>query len=148
MNKRGLGNVVATILIVLLVIIGVAILWRSIRPLISSAGNRVQPDCFTVELDITGCVYSSGGQSAVVSVRRGVGKGDVKAVKFVFSFASGDPLITSEVATNIDELETFTSPSIPGFAQAPQSVIVIPLVGEDKILCTQIDNPTLCTTGP
>ena len=81
-----------------------------------------------------------------MTIRRGVGNGDVKAVKFVFSFASGNPFITPEVATSIGELETF-SPTPYSPTQAPQSVIVVPLIGEDKILCTPSDDPTPCT-GP
>lgn len=150
MNKEGIGSVVATVLIVLLVIIGVAILWTAVRPLISSTGNRVQPDCFTLDLDVSSCTYSAGTApyTANLVIRRGVGEGDLKAVKFVFSLASGDPLVTSEVATNIDELETFNVPQIPNFQQAPQSVIVVPIIGEERIICTPIDNPRECTQGP
>lgn len=149
MNRRGLDSVVATILITLLVIIGVGILWAAVRPLISSTGSRVQPDCFTIDLDVASCVYSAAIPATVaLSVERGVGKGDVSAVKFAFSFASGDPIISQEFLTNIDELETFTPPPIPGFSQPPSSVIVVPLVGDNKILCTPSDNPTPCSAGP
>ena len=150
MNKGGIGSVVANVLVVLLVILGVSILWTVVRPLISSTGNRVQPDCFTLDLDVASCVYTGTASpyATTLTIKRGVGNGDVKAVKFVFSFASGNPVITPEVATNIDELETFSLPNSYSSIEVPQSVIVVPLVGEEKIVCTPSDNPTPCTQGP
>src|SRR3989344_8534789 len=109
MNRRGLDSVVATILITLLSIIGVGILWAAVRPLISSTGNRVQPDCFTIDLDVASCVYTVSGPQYTnsVTIRRGVGNEDISAVKFVFSFANSEPIVTPEVVTAVNELETF-----------------------------------------
>ena len=183
MNKRGVGSVVATVLIVLLVVVGVGVLWGAVRPLIGSVGDRVQPDCLTVDLDVMSCVYSaevsgtcsiSGASctgivqgscpssqtcdnyvpaTTIVSVRRGVGRADIRAVKFAFSFDNSDSLITPEIVTSVGELETFTSslggfPSVGGVVQAPQLVIVVPMVGENKFLCTPNVNPFPCISGP
>ena len=139
MNRRGISSVVANVLIVLLVIVGVGILWAAVRPLISSSNNRVQPDCFTIDLDVMECDYmlGTGGNpgSAQVVVKRGVGAGDVRAVKFAFSYETGSPTVSDEFLTpGFDELATITK-SVSGITSAPKSVVAVAMVGPEKVLC-------------
>ena len=131
--RKGISGVVATILIVLLVVVSVAILWGAVRPLISSTNNRVQPDCLTVDLDVTSCVYANNIVDVVV--KRGVGEGDVTAIKFAFSYDALPPSVSAEFLTpGFDELETATK-SVTGITSTPKSVIAVAMVGPEKVLC-------------
>lgn len=141
--RKGISGVVATILIVLLVVVSVAILWGAVRPLISSTNNRVQPDCLTVDLDVTSCVYANNIVDVVV--KRGVGEGDVTAIKFAFSYDALPPSVSAEFLTpGFDELETATK-SVTGITSTPKSVIAVAMVGPEKVLCGITGTPKECT---
>ena len=181
--RKGISGVVATILIVLLVVVSVAILWGAVRPLISSTNNRVQPDCLTVDLDVTSCVYANNIVDVVVVevdvvvvdilvevlvevdvevvltdvevdvvdilvdvlVKRGVGEGDVTAIKFAFSYDALPPSVSAEFLTpGFDELETATK-SVTGITSTPKSVIAVAMVGPEKVLCGITGTPKECT---
>jgi hypothetical protein len=64
MNKRGLSNIVATVLIVLLALAAVAIVWGFLRPTFNRAASstNLKSSCFLVELEPTLCSvnYTSG----------------------------------------------------------------------------------------
>ena len=142
--KKGIGSVVANVLIVLLVIVGVGILWAAIRPLIGSANNRVQPDCLTVDLDVVSCVYDIG--TATVVVKRGVGEGDLRAMKFAFSYENGDPTVSDKTTiSDFDELETSNPIAVSGFIQDPKSVIAIAMIGPEEVLCNPTGSSKECT---
>ena len=56
-NKRGLSNVVATVLIVLLALAAVAIVWAFIQPLLIQSGvsATLQQKCFEVSVEAVKC---------------------------------------------------------------------------------------------
>ncbi|MFH1802750.1 MAG: hypothetical protein ABH864_04880 [archaeon] len=60
-NKKGLSNLVATVLIVLLALAAVAIIWGFLRPTFDDAATTtgLRSACFLVELEATGCSVAS-----------------------------------------------------------------------------------------
>lgn len=67
-NKKGLSNIVATVLIVLLVLAAVAIVWGFLRPTFDDASSTVTlgQACLSVELEATRCDYSTLGSDVLV----------------------------------------------------------------------------------
>ncbi len=59
-NRKGVSEVVANVLIVLLVIVGVAVIWAVVKPTIQKASDTVQSDCFTVQVEPQSCELSDG----------------------------------------------------------------------------------------
>ncbi len=61
MKKRGLSDVVATVLIVLLALAAVTIVWRFIGPSLQGAGEQIeeQSQCSQTEVQLKGCTISS-----------------------------------------------------------------------------------------
>ncbi|MBI2451479.1 hypothetical protein HYV50_00195 [Candidatus Pacearchaeota archaeon] len=62
MNKRGLSTIVATVLIVLLSLVAIALVWSFISPAIKESGTSValQQKCFEVEVRPTNCNATTG----------------------------------------------------------------------------------------
>jgi FlaG/FlaF family flagellin (archaellin) len=71
MNKRGLSNIVATVLIVLLALAAVAIVWGFLRPTFdrASSSTNLRSACFLVELEVTQCTVNGGGTDTDVAYR-------------------------------------------------------------------------------
>jgi hypothetical protein len=61
MDKKGLSNIVATILIVLLALAAVAIVWGFLRPTFTNTGTEVglKSQCFNVDVQPIICTYTN-----------------------------------------------------------------------------------------
>lgn len=72
-SKKGLSDIVATVLIILLVVVAVAVIWAFIRPTLESAGSGLQKGqvCLTSSVEPLSCVRkSANGLGYSVSYRR------------------------------------------------------------------------------
>ena len=73
-NRKGVSEVVANVLIVLLVIVGIAVIWSVVKPTIDKSSNAVRSDCFTVQVEPVSCnrfgtcaVTTAGGTATCAS---------------------------------------------------------------------------------
>src|SRR3989344_5795732 len=59
-NKKGLSDIVATVLIVLLALAAVAIVWGFLRPVFTNAASTtsLRSQCISVDVQPTVCTYS------------------------------------------------------------------------------------------
>jgi hypothetical protein len=130
MNKRGISAVVASVLLILLVVGGVAIVWSAVNVLIKDSSSEVEGDCFSVKLKPVSCKIYADVTTAVpptigeppgdypmdVVVKREAGGGDLTGVKIILdgdvygstgSFANSDFNVVAEVEpVDITELGT------------------------------------------
>ena len=99
-NKRGVSEVVTTILFVLLALAAVIIVGAFIRTQLTGTTSQatLTKACFDLNLEATGCKYSINGTSynTVINYRRGNQKVDynLTAVNLVFEFADGTTKVT------------------------------------------------------
>ena len=105
-NKKGLSDVVTTVLIVLLTIVAIAILWSFLQPMFTSSGQKVQTQtaCLSLSLEATNCVSNAGG--ANVTVKRNPGVAALKQVKIVFENPDGSTSVVTNDTVLPGELET------------------------------------------
>lgn len=95
MNKRGISDVVTTVLIVLLSIVAIAILWGFLQPMFTKSGGKIQQAeaCLTVNLEVASC--SAIGNVANVTVKRNPGAVNLKEIKLIFSAADGTTAVVN-----------------------------------------------------
>ena len=62
-NRKGVSEVVANVLIVLLVIVGIAVIWSVVKPTIERTADTVQSDCFTVQVEPQSCDKVTCGEA-------------------------------------------------------------------------------------
>ena len=86
-SRKGVSEVVANILIVLLVIVGIAVIWSVVKPTIDKGAKGIQGDCFTVQVQPVSCSGEVGSWD--VSVKRGPGAGNLEAVELIFEDETG-----------------------------------------------------------
>ena len=78
MDKRGLGDVVTAILIILLVLGAVVIVWQVVKGTLKEGEEQVaaKTDCIGIQLEITDAVYDADADTETVSVTRQAGGPD------------------------------------------------------------------------
>ena len=100
-NKRGLSEIVTTVIIVLLVLVAVGILWAVVGNMIEENVESIDLNakCLNVNLEVTRLIESSAGDYDLTVSRSGSGEGDV-GLKVIF--------LNTETNTNSDVLDSNT----------------------------------------
>ena len=132
MKKRGMSEVVTTVLIILIVIAAVAIIWAAIRPAIQSAGEQVTADCFTTSFEVVSCTGN------IVTVKRNAG-GSTDAV--AYRVTVGNQILEG---TSLDALQQGT---VTALAATPITAGQIANVGANinGKICEPVGTPVNCT---
>jgi flagellin-like protein len=131
-NKRGISQVITTVLLILVVIAAIVIIWAFVGPVITGVGKDIQSSCVTVSLEVVSCDANGEG-----TIRRNPGKGDLVGFKLVNETAVIKDVFPVAGET-FDELE-----SIP-FTEGSGSIQVAAIVGDDQRICPPTQNPVPC----
>ena len=84
MKKRGLSDVVAVTLIILLAIAAVAIVWTFVKSTLQGAGEEITNNCLSVDVKPTKCVIGSS-----VNVKNEAGDVTVNKVRLTYYKTDG-----------------------------------------------------------
>ena len=103
-NSKGLSTIVATLLIILLTLVAVAIIWMVIRGVINENAEQVSFGKFTVNLDITKADVIDE-TSIGVTVKRNPGKGNISGVAFVVYDEYNSEVVKSYIELKEFQLE-------------------------------------------
>lgn len=85
MNKRGLSDVVTTVLIILLVVAAIAAIWSFLLPTLRNTGEQLQMATTLVSLSISANSILNNPITSELSfnLKRNTGQGDLKAISVV-----------------------------------------------------------------
>jgi len=166
-SKRGLSQVVTTVILILLVLAAIAIIWSFVRPVIESSSKGISSDCLTIGFEVE-CILFEPEITGVfnVSVTRTSGKGDLRDLAFIadgifaptsdasspsipYTYAGASPIFLTGAQHPPGPLETTSGyvivissdvnpPSIIG-----KKVEVGAIVGDDLRLCPPVAS-TIC----
>ena len=144
MKKRGVSAVVATILIILLVIVGVSILWAAVRPTLEKTTEQISADCITLDLEITGCDPSAGVET--ITVKRNIGEGDLGGIKLIVDDVPCDtnPITLDVLETNSTQQCIRDDDVIGLIGGEDGSSVKIAAVLTGGQLCAPLRNPFTC----
>lgn len=146
-KKRGLSDVVTTVLIILLVLAAVAIIWSYLQGALVSSGSQITGQCLTLDLAPTACVWNNATTNVSVRYGRNAGAANLVGVKLVLTGANG--LTTVINATKIpNALESYSALFTGIAAQPTQFTVAGTIVTEagDQKLCSTAA-PIACTAG-
>ncbi|MBU1104267.1 MAG: hypothetical protein KJ600_06975 [Nanoarchaeota archaeon] len=98
MKKRGLSNIVATILIVLLALAAAGLVWGFVKSFLVDSGTSIdlRAQCLDVDVGVVSCVYSAGTDNASVVVKQEMG--DVSEVIAIINLLDGTAFTTQTSA--------------------------------------------------
>jgi len=144
-SKRGLSNIVATVLIVLLVLAAVVLVWNVIKPAIESTGESIdiRSECLLIDLKPTKCVNNSQ-TSADVKVQ--LLQGSPNKITAILEFTDGSSATNtgsppSQLATTV--INVPFSPSTKVITTASVAAIITDSEGNDQI-CDEITTKVDC----
>ena len=88
-SKCSQANIITVILIILIVLVAIFIVWIVVRPLIARAAERISLSRLIVNLEIESAYIDEDNQTAYVQIKRGIGKANLSALKFIFTDSTG-----------------------------------------------------------
>lgn len=152
MQKRGLSNIIATVLLVLLAIGAIALIWSFVGGIIGegSTNTGLQAKCLTeTDLIVKSCTVTGSNADVIIQLNKG---NDVTMGTLVFEDNVG-ATTTEEVTTIPDPLETAAVNTIDISAidttGAITAVIRATVADEDgnTLICEATANPVNCATA-
>ena len=136
-NKRGLSNVIVTLIIIVISLIAVGLVWVVVQNLIGDETEEISLGFVTVDLEITEVKVQANDTE--VKVKRKTGKGEISGLKFIVSDGVNTKVIDKK-NVNLSQLEekTFILTSVElgniGFIKEISVAPVFKLgSGEEKI---------------
>lgn len=113
MKKKGLSEVVTTLMIILLVLAAIAIVWVVVRNVVQGGADDMdyQVKCLDTFVEITKAEYNSSPANTNYTVRVEMTSGDTKidGIKLVFT---NDELDLSQTTSHAEEIEVLGSKTI------------------------------------
>ncbi len=104
MDRKGLSEVVTTLIIILLVLVAIGIVWVVVSNILSSGTQQIGLEQFSIDINFVKA--SINGNVVTLTVKRAAGAGNVTGVKFIISDGSNSEEFTK--TGNINELDTKT----------------------------------------
>lgn len=144
-SRKGVSEVVANVLIVLLVIVGIAVIWSVVKPTIDKGAAGIQSDCFTVQVEAVSCVPGSSGNADEwdVTVKRSPGSGSFESIELLFEDATGQTKLIPSGITTLTELSTTTALNVDA-TTIPNVVKVNTVLRAGGQLCQVTSQPVNC----
>ena len=113
MNKKGLSNVITTLILIVVALVAVGIVWVVVNNIISEGSEQISLGAFTISLEIKNAQINADN-SVSLNVERNAGRGDIAKIKFIFENETDSNIVEKEIA--LQELEkrnfVFTSSEI------------------------------------
>lgn len=108
-NKKAQANIILIILIILMILILIIVIWNIVYSTTKQSSGKVSIEQFKVKLSFDEKnAVTIENNIITIKVHRGTGKGDLKAIKFIFKDANGNQEIINRDTPLPDELETIT----------------------------------------
>ncbi len=147
-NRKGVSEVVANVLIVLLVIVGVAVIWSVVKPTIDKSAEQINTVCLEVGIEANSCKSNTATPANWdVVVKRSTGAGKLTGLKLIFedSASGATTVVNAPAGTSFpDELETVTLSNLDDGAITADRVNVAAVVGDELRLCQPLAAPISC----
>lgn len=145
-NKKGISDVVTTVLIVLLTIVAIAILWSFLQPMFTKSGTKIQQAeaCLSINMEIPSCAVSA--TNANVTVRRNAGAANVKEIRLIFEKADGSTKVLNQSDVP-SELETRFYENDIGFSAKSVAVAAGVADSQGAINYCNPTQPVTCMQG-
>ena len=95
-NKKGISDVVTTVLIVLLSLVAIAVVWSFLSPLITRSGTQIAQTeaCLSASLEVSGCKITDTTYN--VNVKRNAGAANIASIKLIFGKEDGSTIVNTQ----------------------------------------------------
>ncbi|KKL10893.1 hypothetical protein LCGC14_2551260, partial [marine sediment metagenome] len=108
MEKRGLSNIMVTLLIIVLSLVAISIVWGITRNIIEEESEQIDLGKFTLDLEIKSVKVQGDEVTVDVIVQRNPGQGEFIGMNFIFSDGQNSEVIREDTVLNELEERSFT----------------------------------------
>ena len=108
MEKRGLSNIIVTLLIIVLSLIAISVVWGVVRNIITEGTEQIELGKFTLDLEIKSVKVQGDEVTVDVIVQRNPGKGEFIGINFVFSDGQNSEVIREDIVLKELDEKSFT----------------------------------------
>ncbi len=160
MNKKGINAVVASMLLILIVIVAIAIIWFYLKPAVSETGDELSSagNCVELVLNAEECKYvyteNTNLKTSQISlfVRRNAADVELKDIKFFFTDKDGKShvfdssgILNENVQLDMGETKLYGFSTIgENNYFIPKSVEIFAVIGEDNKICNSLSGIVEC----
>jgi flagellin-like protein len=130
-NKKGLSDVITTLIIILLVIVAVGIMWVVLRGLITKGTDQLSTSDFTTDLQIQ--TVTTNSTHVIVKVGMKQGEDAIDGVLVLISDGNNSVSSKQLGVINVGEEKTFNIAYTGITKEVKVSPIVISEKGQEKI---------------
>lgn len=143
-QKRGISDIITTVLIILLAIAAVVLIWGFIKRPIEQGGQQIQAsgDCFSLKLKPTGCTLNANKTVVDATVQWAEGNVNLKTIKFVVTDAKGATKVEDIAVDDLKILETKSA--TVSVTSLNTTSLTLSAVG---VIQPKNGEPTPCTTS-
>jgi len=137
-SKCSQANIIVVVLIILLVLAAIVIVWNVVRESVEKTSGQIGTEALTTQLDIEEVLIEDIAENSKIRIKRGSGKGDITALKFIFYNKAGESVIVEKTSEEIEipnELETkiyFVNDILDEVIEI-EKVSVVPVFEDDKL---------------
>lgn len=167
-NKRGIGSIMGTVLIILISVVAVGILFGVLSKTLNKATKDESYLCLGIDIKVSDCIIVNGtimnpllppnlqinGFALLIGMERFPGGKNIENLKFAVKNSSSvsvmDPINVSIPFFSVDtdytkflEYSSFNA-VVKDFPNPPSEVSVSAVVGESKTVCKPTREPTRC----
>ena len=139
LSKRGLSDVVTTVLIVLIGLAAVGIVAGFILPTVQKSSSQISSSCFQIALTPSGCSIDPISGIVSVNIKRGPGSSTLEELRFVLTSSTGESEVITQIKTDTDLAELQTK----SFTMKP-TVIVPESIGVAAVVISEAGEGKLC----
>jgi hypothetical protein len=128
MKKRGLSSTIATVLIVLMAILGAVIVWAYIRSSVTDSSERVemQEKCYTITTELQDCIYDGLSSYWFATGLVKLSQGESTELRVAFYSENGTSVIKNLEPINVLETKKILPPTV--LPEKPEYAIASPIV--------------------
>ena len=136
MNRKAQGQIITTVLIILLVLAAIVIVWQVVRNTVTESTEQIEggTDCATISVEIVSATASNNN----ITLKRNVGAGTIDGFKVLIDDTdAGDVVLSSDNLAELEE-EPITSPT----AFSEDDKVSIAVIADPDRLCEVADSIT------
>ena len=144
-SKKGLSDVVTTVLIILLALAAVVIVWSFVKPTIDKAGSQLTTACVDLEVVPVSCTYNATTGNATFVVKKAAGDDALAGVKIIATLndSSTEVIDVTSGLPGTLETKTFTA-SAGGKVVSFKTAGVVGTEGGDSKTCPESATSVTC----
>jgi len=150
MNKKGLSEVITTVLIILLVLAAIVVIWSAVKPALDKGANEISgaSECFNFDVSVQSCkIINSATGNVSITLTKGTKDIEVVSLKYLFIDADGNQQSLEDATTTLSALDVKTISLVNAKAVNATKIAITGKVktsaGAEKT-CDQIGTAVTC----